>query len=117
MSQEERVAELTHDFPSSVELNVGMTGNVGWSIKLRSVDGDEMQMVDRIHEIHDELTNRFKRSKDDTLEKLEASIERVKATKRTEAERQAEVDNVLDGAFGKDRARAPEGGLRGGRLQ
>lgn len=83
MASDERTAELTHDFPSSVEVNVGMTGNVGWSIKLRSIDGDEMQMVARIHELHDELTNRFKKTKDDTIEKLEASIERVNETKST----------------------------------
>lgn len=60
MSAEEGIAELVHDYPSSIELNRGMKGDVGWSIKIRGADGDEMVLVARIHEIDDELTARFK---------------------------------------------------------
>lgn len=77
MSTEERSVEMTDTFPSSIEINRGMRGDVGWSIKIRGADGDEFDLVDRVAAIDTALAIRFRKP---TLEEqLGASIEQVKS--------------------------------------
>lgn len=84
MANEEQGVELFQELPHSIELHRDAKGVYRWDIKLRSLDGEELEMVSDLSKIDAELRNRFIPKDDDTLLKqLEASIERVNETKST----------------------------------
>lgn len=81
MSQEDRSIEMVEQFPSSIEVNRGMKGDVGWSIKIRGGDGEEFALVDRAADIDAALARRFGKANPTLEAQLGASIEQVKASK------------------------------------
>jgi hypothetical protein len=73
-SEEQPQADLVALYPSRIELNRGVRGDVGWSISIRGDNGDEMSLVDRLAMIDAALSIRFRKPNPTLEEQLGESI-------------------------------------------